>query len=97
MMANCEESDFEEICTYKPKSEIIEPKEHELLTPNPIKDLSYIKEMFSELELDDTSSELFYNSIKIIFDTGFELAKSLNLELSMDLIDQQKKEFEESI
>ncbi len=43
------------------------------------------KKMFSELNedsnVDNLLSDLFYKSIKLFFDTGFDLAKKLNLEL----------------
>lgn len=46
-----------------------------------------MKEMFSELngednsEVDNVLGDLFYKSVQLIFDTGFDLAKKLNLEL----------------
>ncbi|MFX0188648.1 MAG: hypothetical protein ACFE8A_13030 [Candidatus Hodarchaeota archaeon] len=50
-------------------------------------DLTEVKEMFSELKdendskIDNVIGDLFYKSVKLIFDTGFDLAKKLDLDL----------------
>jgi len=50
-------------------------------------DLTEVKEMFSELKdendskVDNVIGDLFYKSVKLIFDTGFDLAKKLDLDL----------------
>ncbi|MFX1274235.1 MAG: hypothetical protein ACFFBP_21720 [Promethearchaeota archaeon] len=57
-----------------------------------IKD-SELKRMFKELVVNDTEEEkvmndLFYKSVKMVFDTGFHLAKELNEDLLADTHDK---------
>ena len=59
---------------------------------------SEMKKMFSELndesdsKVDNVIGDLFYQSVKLIFDTGFDLAKKLNLDLfeSFEFDDKKK-------
>ena len=56
--------------------EVREPKEKE----------SDLRKMFMDLGVLDTEeekviNELFYNSVKMVFDAGFDLANELNKEL----------------
>ena len=53
-----------------------------------------MKKMFSELEVDDFISDLFYNSVKVIFDTFFNLAKNLNFDYLASSIEQAQKDLE---
>ena len=60
---------------------------------------SEMKKMFSELndesdsKVDNVIGDLFYQSVKLIFDTGFELAKKLNLDLFESFkFDDKKKD-----
>jgi len=55
-----------------------------------IKD-SELKKMFQELIIHDTEeekvvSELFYNSVKMVLDTGFDLVNELNEDLLAETI-----------
>ncbi|MHA1723511.1 MAG: hypothetical protein ACTSYC_05430 [Promethearchaeota archaeon] len=50
-----------------------------------------IKKLFTELEVDEPIGELFYNSVKIIFDTGFHLAKRLNFDFIADSIEKAEE------
>ena len=68
----------------------IEEKTKDQLNP------SEMKKMFSELndesdsKVDNVIGDLFYQSVKLIFDTGFELAKKLNLDLFESFFDEKK-------
>ena len=59
----------------------VEEKAMENLNP------SEVEKMFSEInggsdsKVDNVLGDLFYKSVKLIFDTGFDLAKKLNLDL----------------
>ena len=70
----------------------IEEKTREQLNP------SEMKKMFSELngksdnKVDNVLGDLFYQSVKLIFDMGFDLAKKLNLDLFESFDFDQKKE-----
>lgn len=59
---------------------------------------SEMKKMFSELndesdsKVDNVIGDLFYQSVKLIFDTGFDLAKKLNLDLFESFKFDEKKD-----
>lgn len=59
---------------------------------------SEMKKMFSELngesdsKVDNVIGDLFYQSVKLIFDTGFDLAKKLNLDLFESFFDEKKND-----
>ena len=61
-------------------------------------DLKEVKKMFSDLndetdsKLDNVLGDLFYKSVKLLFDTGFDLAKKLNLDLFDSFNFEEKKE-----
>lgn len=59
-----------------------------------IMDKTRVKKLFSDLEVDDIISDLFYNSVKVIFDTGFNLAKNLNFDFIANSIEQAQKDQE---
>lgn len=70
----------------------IEEKTKDQLNP------SEMKKMFSELndesdsKVDNVIGDLFYQSVKLIFDTGFDLAKKLNLDLFESFKFEEKKD-----
>jgi len=70
----------------------IEEKTRDQLNP------SEMKKMFSELndetdsKVDNVLGDLFYQSVKLIFDTGFDLAKKLNLDLFESFEFDKKKD-----
>jgi len=61
-------------------------------------DLKEVKKMFSELngdsdsKVDNVLGDLFYKSVKLLFDTGFDLAKKLNLDLFDSFKFEEKKD-----
>jgi len=63
----------------------LEEKAKEALNP------SKMKEMISDLDVDNVVGDLFYESVKLFFDIGFELADKLNLDLIEDLIKKEKE------
>lgn len=63
----------------------LEEKAKEALNP------SKMKEMISNLDVDNVVGDLFYESVKLFFDIGFELADKLNLDLIEDLIKKEKE------
>ena len=70
----------------------IEEKAKENLDPEEM------KKMFSEInggsdsKVDNVLGDLFYKSVQLIFDTGFELAKKLNLDLFESFKFDEKKD-----
>ncbi|TFG08881.1 MAG: hypothetical protein EU539_01045 [Promethearchaeota archaeon] len=58
-------------------------------------DPSRLKDMASDLKVDGAISDLFYESVKLFFDIGFDLADKLNLELIGDLVKKKEKKEEE--
>ncbi|MFX1337562.1 MAG: hypothetical protein ACFFDK_03030 [Promethearchaeota archaeon] len=65
----------------------LEEKAKEALNPDKM------KEMISDLKVDNVVGDLFYESVKLFFDIGFDLADKLNLDLIQDFIkkDNEKK------
>lgn len=59
-----------------------------------------IEQMADELgeneEEKEIISNLFYNSIKSLFDVGFDLAKNLNIEFILDNFVQKKSDNDQS-
>ena len=70
----------------------IEEKAKENLNP------SEMKKMFSEInggsdsKVDNVLGDLFYKSVQLIFETGFDLAKKLNLDLFESFKFDEKKD-----
>lgn len=62
----------------------LEEKAKETLNP------TKMKEMISDLNVDNVVGDLFYESVKLFFDVGFELADKLNLELIRDFVKKEK-------
>ena len=63
----------------------LEEKAKEALNP------TKMKEMISELNVDNVVGDLFYESVKLFFDIGFDLAEKLNLDLIQDFINKEKE------
>ncbi|MEJ2251488.1 MAG: hypothetical protein P8Y97_17765 [Candidatus Lokiarchaeota archaeon] len=47
-----------------------------------------MKQIFGELDVDETVSNVFCNSVKNLFDMGFQLANSLNLDMILDKFEE---------
>lgn len=65
---------------------LLKEKSRRELTPNGM------KKVFAELDMDETVSNVFFNSVKNLFDMGFQLANSLNLDMILDKFEEEKKE-----
>lgn len=63
----------------------LEEKAKEALNP------TKMKEMISDLDVDNVVGDLFYESVKLFFDIGFDLAEKLNLDIIQDFINKEKE------
>ncbi len=63
----------------------LEEKAKEALNP------SKMKELISDLDVDNVIGDLFYESVKLFFDIGFDLADKLNLDIIQDFIKKDKE------
>jgi len=63
----------------------LEEKAKEALNP------TKMKEMISDLDVDNVVGDLFYESVKLFFDIGFELADKLNFDLIQDFLKKEKE------
>ena len=63
----------------------LEEKAKEALNP------SKMKELISDLDVDNVVGDLFYESVKLFFDIGFDLADKLNLDIIQDFIKKDKE------
>ena len=52
---------------------------------------SKMKEMVSDLKVDKVVGDLFYESVKLFFDIGFDLADKLNLDIIQDFLKKNKE------
>jgi hypothetical protein len=52
---------------------------------------SKMKEMVSDLKVDNVVGDLFYESVKLFFDIGFDLADKLNLDIIQDFLKKDKE------
>ena len=52
---------------------------------------SKMKEMVSDLKVNEVVGDLFYESVKLFFDIGFDLADKLNLDLIQDFLKKNKE------
>jgi len=90
-MANYEEPNLDEL--YNRMEHLHEKFENKELIDN---ELSKMKEIYEEIspntEEDKIIGNLLYESIKMFFEMGFELAKNLNLELVFDQFEKAEKE-----
>jgi hypothetical protein len=94
-MANKNENDLEgqKIDATTDLNKKIDAIKKETIDPN-IKQV--VSEMNQDTNVDTVVSDLFYKSVKLIFDTGFDLAKKLNLDLFESFkFDDKKKEKKE--
>lgn len=73
---------------------VIEQKKKESQIPSDMKKM--LSELDGDSKVENVVSNLFYKSVKNIFDFGFELAEKLNLELlSSFKLDKEKEKKEE--
>ena len=52
---------------------------------------SKMKELVSDLKVDNVVGDLFYESVKLFFDIGFDLADKLNLDIIQDFLKKDKE------
>ena len=70
-------------------NKIIEEKKEESSIPSEME--SMLSDLNKDTQLNEMVNDLFYKSVKNMFDLGFELAEKLNLELFSDFkLDEQK-------
>ncbi|MHA1805131.1 MAG: hypothetical protein ACTSU4_11495 [Promethearchaeota archaeon] len=70
----------------------IETIEQGKFIKEPLNNSNEVKKLFTELDVDEPIGELFYNSVKIIFDTGFHLVKRLNFDFIADSIEKAEED-----
>ena len=73
-------------------NKLIEDKKEESVIPSEMETM--LTDLTGDNELNDVVNDLFYKSVKNMFDLGFELAEKLNLELlsSFKLDEEKDKE-----
>ena len=73
-------------------NKLIEDKKEESMIPSEME--AMLSDLKGDNKLDDVVNDLFYKSVKNMFDLGFELAEKLNLELlsSFKLDEEKDKE-----
>ncbi len=73
-------------------NKLIEEKKEESVIPSEMDTM--LSDLKGDNKLDDVVNDLFYKSVKNMFDLGFELAEKLNLELlsSFKLEEEKDKE-----
>ena len=73
-------------------NKLIKEKKEESLIPSEMETM--LTDLKGENKLNDIVNDLFYKSVKNMFDLGFELAEKLNLELlsSFKLDEEKDKE-----
>ena len=70
-------------------NKLIEEKKEESVIPSEMETM--LSDLNGDNELNDVVNDLFYKSVKNMFDLGFELAEKLNLELFSDFkLDEEK-------
>ena len=70
-------------------NKLIEDKKEESMIPSEME--AMLSDLKGDNKLDDVVNDLFYKSVKNMFDLGFELAEKLNLELlSSFKLDEEK-------
>ena len=70
-------------------NKIIEQKKEESVIPSEME--SMLSNLNEDKKLNEIVNDLFYKSVKNIFDLGFELAEKLNLELFSNFKLEEKK------
>jgi len=73
-------------------NKLIEDKKEESVIPSEMETM--LSDLKGDSKLNDVVNDLFYKSVKNMFDLGFELAEKLNLELlsSFKLDEEKDKE-----
>lgn len=73
-------------------NKLIEEKKEESVIPSEMETM--LSDLNGDNKLNDVVNDLFYKSVKNMFDLGFELAEKLNLELisSFKLDEEKDKE-----
>ena len=73
-------------------NKLIKEKKEESLIPSEMETM--LSDLKGDNKLNDVVNDLFYKSVKSMFDLGFELAEKLNLELisSFKLDEEKDKE-----
>ena len=73
-------------------NKLIEDKKEESVIPSEMETM--LSDLKGDSKLNDVVNDLFYKSVKNMFDLGFELAEKLNLELisSFKLDEEKHKE-----
>jgi len=73
-------------------NKLIDGKKEENVIPSEMETM--LSDLKGDNKLNDVVTDLFYKSVKSIFDLGFELAEKLNLELisSFKLDEEKDKE-----
>lgn len=70
-------------------NKLIEDKKEESVIPSEMETM--LSDLKGDSKLNDVVNDLFYKSVKNMFDLGFELAEKLNLELlSSFKLDEEK-------
>lgn len=85
-MENQDNTDLEKTKIDLPEyTKQLEEKALEAINP------SKMKEMVSDLKVNEVVGDLFYESVKLFFDIGFDLADKLNLDLIQDFLKRDKE------
>jgi len=73
-------------------NKLIEDKKEESMIPSEME--AMLSDLNGDNKINDVVNDLFYKSVKNMFDLGFELAEKLNLELlsSFKLDEEKDKE-----
>ncbi len=50
-----------------------------------------VKEIFSKIDKNSSTSDLFFNFLDSIFDLGFKILKNVNLDIILDKIEELMK------
>jgi hypothetical protein len=72
----------EEITQPNIDNEKAEEKSNSMMNQRKEGEIEHVKDMFNKLGTDEGLNQLFFNSIKVIYDLGKELSEELNEELS---------------
>lgn len=73
-------------------NKLIEEKKEESVIPSEMETM--LSDLNGDNELNDVVNDLFYKSVKNMFDLGFELAEKLNLELFSDFKFDEEEQVE---
>ncbi len=71
-------------------NKLIEDKKEESVIPSEMETM--LSDLKGDSKLNDVVNDLFYKSVKNMFDLGFELAEKLNLELLSSFKLDEKKD-----